>query len=135
MVEVLVQAHRLLPTVLVDLLLKISMAVQQRYRAEIEIKVARGLAMVARENSETAGIIRHRLVEPELRRKIGDAWSGDPEFSISVSPPHVGIEFLIHSLHLADVVVVGCKLQETSLAGELQHPDWIMIGSIPEFGV
>src|ERR1700757_1442825 len=135
MVEVLVQAHRLLPTILVDLLLKISMAVQQRYRAEIEVKVARGLAMVARENSETAGIIRHRLVEPELCRKVGDAWRGGPEFTISVGPPQVGVEFLIHSLHFADVVVVGCELQQTSLAGELQHPDWIMVGSIPEFGV
>ena len=54
MIEVLVQAHSLLPTILVDLLLEVTMAVQQRHRAEIEVKVARRLAVVAGKNSETA---------------------------------------------------------------------------------
>ena len=35
MIEVLVEAHSLLPTILVDLLLEVTVAVQQRHRAEI----------------------------------------------------------------------------------------------------
>ena len=54
MIEILVQAHSLLPTILVDLLLEVTVAVQQRHRAEIEVKVARRLAVVAGKNSETA---------------------------------------------------------------------------------
>jgi hypothetical protein len=67
MIEILVQAHSFLPTILVDLLLEVTASVKQRYRAEIEVKVTRRLAVVAGKNSQAAGIVRHGLVKPELR--------------------------------------------------------------------
>ena len=91
--------------------------------------------MIAGKNSKTAGIVWYGFVETELRRKIGNARCACSQFSIGVGPVHVGLEFLVHSLHFADIVVVRSELEQTSLARELQHPDRIVVGSVPELRV
>ena len=135
MIKILVQAHRFLPTIFVDLLLEVAMSVKQRHRAEVQIEVAGRLAMIAGKNTETAGIVRHGFVKPEFRRKIGDTWRARSKFSISVASRHVRLEFLVHGLHFTDVVVIGCEFDQTGLARELQHPDWVVVRSVPELSI
>ena len=135
MIEILVKADRFLPAILVDLLLEVTVPVEKRDRAEVQIEVTCRFAVIAGKNTETAGIIRHRFVKPEFRRKIGDTGRARPKFSIGVGSRHVGLEFLIHGLHFADVIVIGCEFDQSGLARELQHPDWIMVCSVPELSI
>ena len=76
MIKILVEADRFLPTILVDLLPEITVPVEQRHRAEVQIEVTCRFAVIAGKNTETAGIIWHGFVKPEFRRKIGDTGRG-----------------------------------------------------------
>ena len=55
--KILIQTDRVLDAILVDLLLEISVAIEQADGDEIEIEIAGGFAMVTGENAETAGIV------------------------------------------------------------------------------
>ena len=57
MIKVLVEINRRLNAVLVDLLAKIAVPVEQTDRNEIQIKIAGRFAMVSRKNAEAAGIV------------------------------------------------------------------------------
>ena len=74
-------------------------------------------------------------MKAEFRRKIGDPWPRRSKFSISVGSRQVGLEFLIDGLHFTDVVVIGCEFDQAGLARKLQHPDWIMVRSVPELSI
>ena len=58
MIEILIKINRRLNAVLIDLLPEIAMSIQQTNRNEIEVEIARRLAMVASEYAKTTGIIR-----------------------------------------------------------------------------
>ena len=57
MMKVLVQINRFLPAFLVDLLFEIAVAIEQSDRDKVQIQIARRFAMIARKNSETAGVV------------------------------------------------------------------------------
>ena len=59
MIKILVQINRGLNAVLIDLLSEISVSVEQANGSEIEIEIARGLAMVAGENAQATGVVRN----------------------------------------------------------------------------
>jgi hypothetical protein len=56
----------------VDGLLEVALAIEEPDRDERQRHVARGLAVVAREDAEAAGIDRQRLVEAELGAEVRD---------------------------------------------------------------
>jgi hypothetical protein len=64
--EILVQADGVLNAILVDLLFEIAVAIEQPDRDKIQVEIAGRFTMVARENAETAGVIRDRFVEAKL---------------------------------------------------------------------
>jgi len=67
--------------------------------------------------------------------EIGDFWSRCTEFSVGIGSRHIGFELLKDRLHFPDVIVVVREFDQTSLARKLQHPDRIMVRSIPELRV
>src|SRR5438034_5799446 len=72
MIEILIKVNRRLNAILIDLLPEIAMSIQQTNGNEIEVEIARRLAMVASEYAKTAGIIRDRFVKTKFSREIGD---------------------------------------------------------------
>ena len=56
--EILVELQTFLPAVLVDLLFEIAVAIQQRHRHERQCEITRGFAVVAAQDTETAGVVR-----------------------------------------------------------------------------
>ena len=72
MMKILIEVDRVLHAVLVDLLPEITVTIKQTDRDEVQIEIAGRFAMVARQNAETAGIIRDRFVKTELGGKVGD---------------------------------------------------------------
>src|SRR5271165_1212491 len=111
------------------------MAVKKRYGAKIEIEIARRFTMVPGKDTEPTGIIWHRIVESEFRRKVGDLRRAGPKFSVRIGASQVRFEFLIHGHHLADVIVIVCKFEQAGLARELQHSNGIMVRSVPELHI
>jgi hypothetical protein len=63
---------RLLTAVGVDRLLEVALAVEQPHADEGQAQVARGLAVVAREDAQAPGIDRQALVQAELGAEVGD---------------------------------------------------------------
>ena len=70
--EIGVGVGRVLVALAVDRLLEIALAIEQAHRDERQRHVARGLAVVAREDAEAARVDRQALVEAELRAEIRD---------------------------------------------------------------
>ena len=137
--EVLVEPEAFLHSVLADLLAEIALPVEQREGDEWDVEIARRLAVIAREDAEAAGVIRHALVEAELGREIRERTALErrfgAQFSVSVLARHVGFELRRHLPHLAQEIVVLRHFREPRLAAELEHPERIVIGLVPEFVV
>src|SRR5437660_10518603 len=72
MIKILIQIDRCLNAVFVDLLPEIAMSIEQTNCNEIEVEIARRLAMVASEYVKTTAIIRDRFVKTEFGREIAD---------------------------------------------------------------
>ena len=70
--KILIQTDGLLNAVLVDLLFEITVAIKESDGDEVQIEIARGFAMIARQNAQTAGIIRDRFVKTKFGREIRD---------------------------------------------------------------
>ena len=56
--EILIQTDRFLHAFLIDLLLEVAVPIEQPDGDKFQIQIARRFAMIARENAETAGVIR-----------------------------------------------------------------------------
>src|SRR5205823_8470339 len=80
MMKILIEADRVLDSVLVDFLPEISVSVEQADGDKVQIAVAGRFAMIAGENAETAGIIRDGFVESkfggEIRHRFLDDRAG-----------------------------------------------------------
>jgi hypothetical protein len=103
-VEILIEIDRFLHAFLVDLLLEITVPVEQADRDEVEIEIARRFAMVARQNAQTAGIIRDRFVKTEFGGKIRDRIldrAPCSRFSVSVLARKIIAECVMDLLQLA----------------------------------
>src|SRR5262249_18004561 len=97
MIKILIQIDRCLNAVLVDLLPEIAMPIEQTNRNEIQVKIARRLAMVAGEYAKAPGIIRDRFVKTKFSREIGDRIpnrASGPRLSVGVMAPEIFFEFL-----------------------------------------
>ena len=66
-----VQVLLLLPAVAVQVLLEVALVVEQPDGHQGNPQAAGALDVVAREHAQTAGVDRHRLVDPELQREVG----------------------------------------------------------------
>ena len=97
MIKILIQVDRRLNAVFVDLLPEIAMSIEQTNCNEIEVEIARRLAMIAGEYTKTPGIIRDRFVKTEFSREIGDRIldrASGSRLSVSVVSPEIFFEFL-----------------------------------------
>src|SRR5436309_2472973 len=118
MIEILIKVNRRLNAVLIDLLPEIPMPIQQANRNEIQIEIARRLAVVASEYAETAGIIRDRFVKTEFSGEIGDRifdCAPGPRLSVSVVSSEIFLEFLKDLLQFTQESFVLCKLLQPGL--------------------
>ena len=70
--EVVVGVDVLLEAVRVHRLAEVAGAVEQAHPHEGHAEVARGLAVIAGQDPEAAGVDAERLVDPELHREVGD---------------------------------------------------------------
>ena len=136
--KILVQADRMLDAFLVDLLLEIAVPIEQADRDKIQVEIAGGLAMVARENAEAAGVIRDRFVEAELGGEIGDRFFNSVArsgFSVGVFPRQIIPVGVVHFLQFAQEILVLRHLHQPGLAGKLEHADGIVVGAVPKLGI
>ena len=62
----------LLPTVGVEALAEIALAVEQTNSNQRYAKIGRGLEVIARQHAEAAAVLRHRFADAELGREIGN---------------------------------------------------------------
>src|SRR5262249_41810654 len=107
-------------------------------RNEMQIKVARGFAVVAGENAEAAGVVRDRFVKTEFGRKIGDGildCRAGPGFPIGVAASEIFLEVLENLLKLPQEIFVLCKFFQTRLSRKLEHTYWIMIRPVPQVAI
>ena len=87
MMKILIQVDGVLDPFLVDFLPEISVAVEQADRDKVQVEVAGRFAMIAGEDAETTGVIRHRFVKTELGGEIGHRLldgAARPGFSVGV---------------------------------------------------
>ena len=120
------------------------MAVKEPHRAEVQVQVAGALAMVAGKNPQSARVIRHRLVEAELRREIRDeiiplaprrtvrAGLLPP---VGVLPSHVRLELHLDAFQLAQESLIPGNLLQPGLPGKLQDAQGVVVGGGPQGGV
>src|SRR5262249_32358346 len=109
MIKVLVEVNRRLDAVLINLLAKIAVPIQQTDRDEIQIEIAGRLTMIARENAQATGVIRNRFVETEFRREICDRIldrAAGAGFAVRVLASQIFLEFLKDLLELTQEVLV-----------------------------
>src|ERR1051325_1630033 len=109
MIKVLVEVNRCLNALLIDLLAKIAVPIQQTDRDEIQIEIAGRLAMIAREDAQATRVVRNRFVETEFSRKICD-WILDRAagtgFAVRVLASQIFRKFLKDLLELTQEVFV-----------------------------
>src|SRR6266480_4174433 len=121
-IEVLIEVNRLLNAILIDLLPEIAVSIKKTDRNEIQIKIAGRLAVVARQDAQTTGVIRDRFVKTEFSGKIGNgifdraAGSG---FSIGILSSEILLEVLKNLLELAHKIFVLRQLFQPGLPRKL----------------
>ena len=99
MVKILVEIDGLLRAFLIDLLFEISVTIEQADGDEVEIEIAGGFAVIARENAEAAGIIRNRFVKAELSGEISDRFldfAGGTDLTVGVLPREIAAEGIVN---------------------------------------
>ena len=136
--EILIEVDRFLHAFLVDLLLEITMPVKQTDGDEVEIEIARRFAMVARQNAQTAGIIRDRFVETKFGGKICDRIldrAACSHFSVRVFAGKIIAECVMDFLQLAQESFVLRNFLQAQLARELEHAHRVVIGPVPKLRV
>ena len=111
-VEIGIDVARFLAALVVDRLHEIALPVEQSESDEWEVEVARGLAVVAREDAEAAGVVRDAFMEAELGGKIreGTALEGrfGAQLAVGVLARHVGVEK--NFLFLFYILIKQCHL-------------------------
>src|SRR5947209_11854665 len=94
--------------------------------------------MIARENPETAGVIRDGFMKAKLGREIRDAVLDPlafPSLSVGVLAREILLESGVDLLQLAPEIIVLRDFNQPRLPRELQHADRIVIRSIPQLWV
>jgi hypothetical protein len=127
----------LLPTVHVQVLPEVPLAVHQADAAQGHAEVARRLQMVAGQDAEAARIDRHRLVDAELGREVGDAEVG--LLRVLLGEPrrggHVRLERLLHAVQVGQEPVVGRQFLEPRLRGRGEEADRAVVELLEQVGV
>ena len=102
--KILVEADRFLATIFIDLLFKITVPIEQTDRDEVKIEIAGRLAVIARENPKTAGIIRNRFVKAKLGREISDRFldrAGGAGLAVSIFAIEIFFKRILNIFQLA----------------------------------
>ena len=122
------------------------MPVEQADGAEVQVEVAGALAVVARQDAQTAGIVRHALVEAEFGGEIGDevvafafrargAGGLGAQAAVGVGTGEVRLELLVDAAEFAQEALVPGDFLQARLSGKLEDAQWIVVGLVPEFEV
>ena len=77
-------------------------------------------------------------METELSRKIGHRFFDScavSRLSISVFPFEITAKSLVHFLEVAQETLVLGHIEKARLRAQLKHPDGVVIGPIPQFGI
>ena len=138
MMKILIETDRLLRAVLVDLLPEIAVAIKQADCDEVQVEIARRLAMVAGQNAKAAGIIWNRFVKSELGRKIRHGFldrGGGSGFSVGVLAGEIISKRVINLFELAQESLVLGQFFQARLSRQLQHPHRIVVCSVPKIGI
>src|SRR5436190_1545841 len=97
----------------INLLLEVTMAVEQSYRDKIQIQIAGRFAMVARENSEATRVVGNRLVKTELSRKISH-WpinrSTVTGLSVGVFSSEIISKRIVHLVQVTKETFILCDI-------------------------
>src|SRR6185503_7065581 len=121
----------------VDRLVEVALAVEQAHGDERDRHVARGLAVVAGEDAEAAGVDRQALMETEFGAEVGD--------QLALAQPRSAVP----GAHAAVVGVVGGKgavvvVEEDRVVGGLLEPALVhaaqerlgvVLDGVPQAGV
>ena len=142
-VEILVELDGLLDAFAVDLLFEITVAVEQTDGAEVQVEVARALAMVAGEDAQATGVVWHALVETELRGEIGDQvvpfilFPGGlgAQTAVGIRSGHVRLELGVQAAEFAQETFVAGDFFQAGLPGELQDAQRVVVGALPKIVV
>src|SRR5690606_5476582 len=118
----------------IDPLVEVALPVEQPDGDERQPQIARGLAMIARQDAETAGVDREALVEAVLGAEVRD------EIVLADAGPLVGLRPLLevrvelgHDLAVrADEVLVLGRMLEDRLIDAAQEQLGVVIGAQPE---
>ena len=136
--DVILVVAVLLPPVGAEALVEVALHVHEPDADQRDADVAGGLAVVAGQDAETAGVDRHRAVQPEFGAEVRDR----PRVELGVVPGEPGV--LARSLvrHPHHHLVVAA--QEIRLAGARRDPlgihpaeqlQRIVTGHAPEYGI
>ena len=136
--EILVEIDGLLHAFLIDLLFEIAVPIEQADGDEIQVEIAGGFAVIARENAEAAGVIRNRFVKAELGREIGDRFldrAAGAGLAVGVLAREIMAEGIVNFFQFAQEIFVLRDFDQPRLARKLKHADRIVVGPIPELGI
>jgi hypothetical protein len=128
---------RVLHAVAVHGLDEVALAIEQAHGDEVERHVARGLAVVAGEDAEPAGIVRETLVEAVLGAEIGNQVAGSEAFGRRIRPrlPEVGIEAAEHLVVVVEVRGRYRRRVERRLIDAPQEQSRIAADARPQAGI
>ena len=137
-VRIRLQVLFLLPTILIELLTEISLAVKQADADQRNVEVRRTLDVVSRENAKPSRIHRNGFVQPKLGREISDR-PGTQNPGMSGAPGSIRVEVLA----LAPVRIVDAAVQDEFGGAPLdcferdlcEESDWVVVELPPSEGI
>ena len=124
-----------LPAVLVDLLFKVAVAVEEADGHQRDIEIAGALQMVAGEHAETAGIDGQGLVQAVFRGEVGDGRLGRDRALRVHGTGHVLIEIPERVLIEGKVGGVGDEIRDGFVRGFLKAGERVVSGAFPDLGI
>ncbi len=136
-VEIRVLVDGLLVTLAVDLLLKVSLAVEQPHADERQTQVAGGLAMVAGEYAQSSRIDRQAFVEAEFRAKIGNQVVFAEHRRVTVAPSvrQVSVVRRQHALVAGEKTRVRGGFRQPALVDTLEQHLGAVAYAVPKRAV
>ncbi|CAB4930153.1 unannotated protein [freshwater metagenome] len=115
---------------------KVAGPVEQPDADDLHAEVARGLQVVAGEDSEAAGVLRQRSGDAELRREVGDTRRGvRPQGLVPAIGCEIGVEVIAAAPHPADEALVAGEVGEPLGRDLTEHPDRVLAGRRPQAGI
>ena len=130
--RIVITIARVLHAIAVHALREISLAVQQTDRDEIQPLVARGLAVIAGEHAETAGVDREALVEAVLGAEVRDKLRALERWRIQIrieAAEHIAIAREIRRIpgRAIERLLTNAAQQQFWIAADLAPQRWVQL--------